>query len=57
MITTDATTANVSNLVPDHEYTVSVIAIAGSCTSDPATNNFTALASHGGIISTISKYN
>ena len=50
---TSETTAIVSNLQPNQEYTVSVTAVGSSCASDPATKNFTAQA--GGSISMTSK--
>ena len=50
---TSETTAIVSNLQPNQEYTVSVTAVGSSCASDSATKNFTSQA--GGCISTTSK--
>ena len=41
---TSDTTAVVSNLQPNQQYTVSVTAVDSSCTSDHATKNFTSQA-------------
>ena len=49
---TSDTTAVVSNLQPNQQYTVSVTAIGNSCTSDPATKNFTGPT----LLSTTSKH-
>ena len=43
---TSDTTAIISNLQPNQEYTVSVTAVIGSCSSDCATKNFIVQASN-----------